>query len=168
MPRDKKTPPIEAPIDGLPDLSAREYRLIQALEAGESQSRAYEIAYGRGRYSDASLWVRASRKCNEPKIRAWLNSLKCYTFAKAARSREERIRRLERLAHVCETTGNLGAAVQAEVKAGQLEGHYVEQHADVTERISPEMLVDWARQTFGEDAARRAAEQLGVTIDTRH
>ena len=81
--------------------------------------------------------------------------------------REQRHRRDEgyRLRKLAESTGNVGAAVQAEQLRGKVEGHYIEKHQDVGEVPEDQALLDAIETLLGDDIPNireLAARKLGL------
>ena len=106
--------------------------------------------------SDASISVEASRLKNSPKVSLVLAGLAADRLDSAKCTREEHLKRLASLSIRAELDGNYGAAVQAEQLRGKVEGHYVDQHKDVTEEDPLEILQRIAKlnPTLAQELAR--------------
>lgn len=116
----------------LPDLTPNQYAFVEGLLAGKTASDSYRAAYSCENASDRTIWAEASRLRNCPKVSAWLTAARQAHLGKATVTLDEHLRELERLKEIAISTGNVGAAVQAEQLRGKAAGHYVEQVADVT------------------------------------
>lgn len=165
--RDKNTNPAQIDPEelgeALTNLSDKESLFLELMQTGQySQRDAYRRAYPDWRGNDRSTDVEACRLWNSPKLSLIRRAMAEATMSRLARTREERIARMERIIETAIASGNYGAAVKAEELSGKLEGHYVDKFEDVAKTQDIESLVDMIRQTMGEEAAKTAAIQMGV------
>lgn len=163
MARRQKTEIIDFPGDQekLPCLTERQMSFVHAICEGKGVAEAYRMSYSTENMGQASVWTEASKLKASPKISLWLEQAQMLGMMKAVRSREQHIQRLQELSMKAEKSGNLGAAVQAEQLVGKVEGHYVEKVQDVTDYSADNSLLDELKQLLGEEAANKAAKELG-------
>lgn len=119
-------------------LTAKQYKFYLALVEGLSDIAAYRAAYTTENMSDADCAVEAWRLKQNPKISPLIEHLRFQGLYQAIDDRKAHLRRLRQLSARAETSGNYGAAVQAEVSAGKVEGHYIERTEDLTPRRAVE------------------------------
>ena len=161
MPRRMKTEPPALPDgDELPELTPNQLAFVKGILDGKTASDAYREAYSADEWQPTTVWARASELRANRKVQAWLSAARKAELGSAVRTREQHVRRLERLSVVAEETGNIGAAVQAEHYIGKVEGHYVEQYRDVTERDPIDTLKELAK--LSPELAKALAAQYGV------
>lgn len=169
MTQNKKTEPfdLEEMRASLPDLTIQEQAMVDAWLDGKDQSASYKVGYGAEGYAPNSLKVRASKKFAETRIRAWMQYYRAQGVANSLITSEEHLQRLAELSQKAESTGNYGAAVNAEVNRGKVGGLYVERREDLTKgNATLEQFVDAVREVLGEEQAVKAAENLGMDIET--
>ncbi len=169
MPRQKKTEavnPLERIADrvsGLPDLTAQQFRFVSGLLDGMTATAAYRAAYDCSRMKPESIWVAASRLRSDNKVALWLQHSKLISLESAGVTFDGHLGELNRLKHVSEASGNMGAAVQAEIHRGKAAGLYVEKH-EHQHSIAPDTLQalqDIARIDPRE--AQRLADEHGIS-----
>ena len=127
----RKITPNDIAAD-LPNLTASQQEFVHLLAGDPNASKAYRSAYNCENMAPASISVEASRLMANPKIALWLSAIRQAHLGRATLSLDEHLRELERLKEISVTTGNIGAAVQAEQLRGKASGHYVDQVKDVT------------------------------------
>lgn len=150
MPRQKKTAPADPIADlgkavaKLPDLTDQQHKFVLGLLNGETATASYRSAYNCENMQPATIWANASRLRSDAKVATWLDHARMIGLERAAVTYEGHVGELKRLGRVSEKTGNMGAAVQAEIHIGKATGLYVERHEhgiapntlDALERIS--------------------------------
>lgn len=136
--QNQKTDPIETEeidIDALlSELTQGQYLFTLGLiDPDTTDHEAYLRAYPNQNMSKASLSVEICKLKKHPKISLIFTAARMQGLGQALEDRAEHIKRLRELSIKAELSGNLGAAVNAEVNAGKVSGHYVEKHENVNE-----------------------------------
>jgi hypothetical protein len=142
--QNQKTTPIEdqeIDIESLlAELTQGQYLFTLGLiDPDTTDHDAYKIAYPNQNMSKASLSVEICKLKNHPKISLILKAARMQGLGQALEDRAEHIKRLRELSIKAELSGNLGAAVNAEVNAGKVSGHYIERHENVNETRKQEL-----------------------------
>lgn len=158
--QNQKTAPTKTDISEL-DLSPQEQVFAEQCAINGNQSEAYKKAYGAGGYAAPSLHVKACRKAAEPKIKAYIASLRSAGAARGRISIEQRIEEERAFAVRCEQAGNMGAAGGAHDRINKLLGLYVERHEQVTTDDPMQALAAIAKE-YGEETARQLAVKQGI------
>ena len=166
MARRKITP--EALPEELPELTQQQMRFVEGLLAGKTASDAYRGAYDCSNMLPSSVWCAASKLCADTKVKQWLSAARQAYLGSATVTLEGHLRELERLKEIALTTGNVGAAVQAEQLRGKAAGHYVEQYADLT--VSDPEVILRRMHELDPLLAVRMAERFNIPWqpETRH
>ena len=128
MPQNKRTEGIQE----LEELTEPEYQFLMAGMSGKVRSHAYGEAFQHQDWSRESLEVSSSRLWNSSKFRLWRAALAQDQRNKGNLEMDEHQAVLESLRDEARNSGNLGAAVQAEVNRGKAAGLYVERHEDIS------------------------------------
>lgn len=162
MPRQKLTASTEAAE--LPDLTAQQMKFVEGILAGKTASDAYRAAYDTSNMAPNSIWVKASELRSNVKVTVWLSAARQAGLGSATVTYEGHVRELERIREIALSSGNIGAAVQAEQIRGKAAGLHVEQVRDVTERFDPAQTIRDIAQHSPELAASLAA-QHGISLD---
>jgi hypothetical protein len=158
-------PPIpDAALEGLPDLTARQFEFAKGIMEGKSLSDAFRAAYDCSKMQSASVWVEASRLRANPKVALWVSAWKRQGFAMGAVSLESHLAELERLKEWGLLTGNVGAAVKAEELRGKAAGVYLGDEQGRLSKASTAQLLELIRTMLGEGVAQAAADKLGVAL----
>lgn len=148
----------------LPQLTAQQQKFVEGILAGKTATDAYRAAYDCSNMVSNSIWCAASKLRSETKVAQWLSAARQAGLGTATVTFENHIRELERLREIALTSGNIGAAVQAEQIRGKAAGHHVDQVRDVTERHDPASTIREIALHAPELAAALAASH-GITID---
>lgn len=158
MARRQKTEAVE-PTQDLPELTEKQMNFVKGILDGKTASDAYRAAYECQNMLPETVWAAASRLRHDTKVATWLDAAREMELAKATRTLEQHIARLDRLQSVALRTGNVGAAVQAEHYIGKVSGHYTER----MEIMNSDPL-DTLKQIAGyaPDLARQLAKQAGI------
>lgn len=147
MPRDRKTDGID--FDDL--LTPEDQTFVTEWLKGGNAAEAYRIAYPKSQsWTPNALYVQASRKLKQPKIRLSILAVQEIQGTKPECQLENHLGELASLREEAKLTGNYGAAVQAEVARGKVSGLYVERIrnedtsdsaalADAVEALAPEL-----------------------------
>ena len=141
------------------ELTTEECAFRDALFLGETQARAYEIAYGKKTWDAQVLRVRASQKAAEPHIKKSLAKLRAVSDYYTHITRESRIADELAFAQRCEDAGNFGAAGMARDRVNKLRGLYTEQ-LEVTVNDEREQLRELEK--LNPKIARAYAKKLGI------
>lgn len=166
MARRKITPEIEQTAAELPELTANQQKFVEGILAGKTATDAYRAAYDCSNMLSSSVWCNASKLRSDEKVAQWLSAARQAGLGTAVVTFENHIRELERLREIALTSGNIGAAVQAEQIRGKAAGHHVDQIRDVTEKHDPAQTIRDIAQHAPELAAALAA-QHGISLDLR-
>lgn len=163
MVQNMKTEPLEDAGD-LPDLTDKQMSFVMAVMAGNELVRAYEEAgYSVKGRSRNAVYVDASRLRANPKISLWLSMMKRQHFQQGLYTQEAHMLELSAAIEECKAAGNLGAMVNAIKAKGQVAGHYVALHEDLTKRNrSPAEMIEEVRTKLGADVADKLAKAMGV------
>lgn len=141
--QNQKTDSIEIDLEaleGLDKLTQKQYLFVLGLiDPDITDIAAYERAYPEATMSKANKAVEAVRLKNNPKIAPILKALKLQGLGQSIEDRIEHVQRLRELSQQASASGNYGAAVNAEVNAGKVAGHYVERHENVNETRRQEL-----------------------------
>lgn len=134
MPRRQLTKPqdLKAAADELPDLTDNQQRFVQGILDGLTASDAYRAAYDCSNAVPNTIWAAASKLAADTKVKQWLAAARRAELGAAIRTKDQHVRRLDRLQQIALDTGNVGAAVQAEHYIGKVGGYYVERYEDLT------------------------------------
>ena len=152
--------PEMANADELPDLTSQQMEFVRHLLDGKTATDAYRAAYSTENMLANTIWSAASNLRHDTKVAAWLTAARTANLGSAKVTLEGHVAELERLREIALSTGNVGAAVQAEQLRGKAAGHYVEQIRDVTETDPLKTLEELSR--LSPELARKLAEQEGV------
>ncbi len=127
-------------LDGLNKLTQKQYAFFLGLiDPDLTDIAAYERAYPGTTMSKANKAIEAVRLKNNPKISPALKALKLQGLGQSIEDRVEHVQRLRELSQQAQEAGNYGAAVNAEVNAGKVAGHYIERTENVNETRKQEL-----------------------------
>ena len=110
----------------LPNLTDKQMRFVKGILDGMTASDAYRSAYSTENMSDEALWVEASRLRANPKVSLWLDAAKTMHLHSGKTTLEGHLAELDRLKRRAEDTGQMSAAIHAEISKGKATGLYVE------------------------------------------
>ena len=170
MPQNLKTTSVpEIDAADLPDLPEKRMAFVMGIMAGNNLTQAYEAAgYAVKTMKRETVWAEASRLRADPKVSAWISALKRQQFATGLYTQEAHIAELDSLIEEARLSGNVGAAVNACKAKGQVSGHYVALHEDLTKRNrSPAEMIAEIRAKLGDNVADSLARSLGVEPMTK-
>lgn len=158
MPRDKKTEPV-APGADLPELTAQQQEFVRHILAGKGVAESYRLAYDCSNMQANSVWVAASRLQANADIALWLSAARQACLGTHVVTLRDHQNQLERLREAAMSSGNYGAAVQAELARGKVAGHHIERIQEVP--ADPHDTLRTLAQTAPDLAAQLAA-QAGI------
>lgn len=164
MVQNLKTKPVED-IDAadLPDLTDKQMGFVMDIMAGKDASAAYRNNYAAKNMTARAVWTEASTLRANPKVTRWIGVLKRQHFAQGLYTKEAHLLELTAAVEDCKAAGNLGAMVNAIKAKGQVEGHYVALHEDLTKRNrSPAEMIQDVRAKLGDEVADSLARFMGV------
>jgi phage terminase small subunit len=164
MARRKITDEIKQAAAELPQLTAQQQKFVEGILAGKTATDAYRAAYDCSNMLASSVWSNASKLCSDVKVAQWMSAARQACLGTATVTFENHMQQLERLREIALTSGNIGAAVQAEQIRGKAAGHHVDQIRDVTERHDPVQTIREIAQ-HAPDLAASLAAQHGITLD---
>lgn len=168
MARRKITEPSDIAdlADGLPELTEQQMDWVRGRLSGLSASDAYRQAYDCAKASPRTIWAEASRINTNPNVAAWLAAARMACLDTGRVTLEGHCAELARLKEIALSTGNVGAAVQAEQIRGKASGLHIERFEDVTPTDPLLILEQMARQSpAGAAAARALAAEHGITLE---
>lgn len=160
------TEPLTDPAE-IPELDDREIAFANLLLKGMNATDAYIQAFDTTARRN-SAQVMASRLANSDRVKLWLSYARLGCLTEGVISLEQHLRELDRLKELAVSSGNIGAAVQAEQLRGKAGGLYTEKFEDVTERRDIIAWLDQQAQALScdPDATRQLAsiaKRYGVT-----
>ncbi len=169
MPQNLKTNPVtDIDAGDLPDLTPQQFEFVQHILTGKNQTEAYRFAYNPTNPTAAWVQVEASKLRASPNVAVWISVLKRQQFATGMYTQEAHLAELDSLIEEAKLSGNVGAAVNACKAKGQVSGHYVALHEDLTKRNrSPAEMIAEIRTKLGDDVADSLARSLGVENMTK-
>lgn len=152
----------------IPDLTPDETEFIANILSGMNQTQAFKAVKACNHWKDTSIRVEASKLRHKPNVSLALDNLMAEAQDAARCSREDHLKELARLRVRSETSGNYGAAVQAEQLRGKVAGHYVEQVRDVTQPDPLRTLDEIAQHS--PELAEKLAQENGIQWkpETKH
>lgn len=168
MTQQKKTEAYE--VGELPDLTVQQSEFVRHVLAGQTASDAYRNAYNTENMLDSTIWAEASRLRHNQNVAAWLAAAKMAKLGTATVTLADHLQELESLRELGKATGNIGAAVNAEVSRGKAAGHYVDKVADVTKESDLAATLKEIA-AINPDIARQLAERDGIDFEagaTKH
>ena len=167
MARRKITDAPETGADEFPELTARQVGFVKGILDGKSASDAYRASYDCSKMQSNTIWAAASRLRADSNVSAWLSRARRAELGSAKISLDQHVQRLDRLQDLAISTGNIGAAVQAEQIIGKVLGHHVERFADVT--ADPEKLLRDIAAVSPQLAAQLAKDNgINLEQETQH
>lgn len=158
--------PEMANAENLPELTAQQMEFVRHLLEGKTATDAYRAAYNTSNMLANTIWSAASNLRHDAKVATWLTAARTANLGSAKVTLEGHVAELERLREIALSTGNVGAAVQAEQLRGKAAGHYVEQVRDVTD-IDPMKTLEQIA-LHSPELARKLAEDEGIAWGTQH
>lgn len=123
--------------DELPELTDKQQKFVNARLAGATKADAVRAATDTSGWKPSSIWTEAAKLSQNPKVRRWLEALNEACLETALTNQAEHLAQLARIRERSLSERAHNAALQAEVKRGEVCGLYVTRVADVTEH-SPE------------------------------
>lgn len=79
-------------------LTAKQEKFVQGIIEGKSQAEAYRSAYDTSRYTDKSVWEKASALMNNVKVKSRIKELREQMMKPSIMSAQERLELLSRMA----------------------------------------------------------------------
>lgn len=135
MPRQKLTAPSASdPSADLPDLTPKQTHFVECILAGKTATEAYRTAYDCADSSNKVIWNHACKVMANGDVRVWLSAARKANLDTGRITLDSHQSELARLREIALDTGNVGAAVQAEISRGKAQGLYIERFEDVTAR----------------------------------
>jgi phage terminase small subunit len=130
-------------------LTAKQEAFCLAYTKTGNASEAYRQAYDANNMSAAAIEVEASRLLHNPKVTLRLDRVQERQEVKALLCLEEHMEELRVLRDMAKSNSQLSAAIQAEVKRGELRRFYVKQvesaHINQFSRMTDEELEAFIR-----------------------
>jgi len=165
MPQNQKTDALpDITPDDLPDLTEKQMAFVIGICEGMTLIDAYKSAgYAHEGWTKEAAQVAASKVRANGNVSVWISTLRRQQFSRAAYTKDAHLAELDSLIEEAKASGNYGAAVNACKAKGQVEGHYVSLHEDITKRSkSKAQLIEQVAKDLGQDAADTLAGKLGV------
>ena len=118
-------------IDDLPDISPQDQEFVRLLMFDASvdgnATEAFRRAYPNSNATkETSKTVLACKKRNHPHIQKWIKYMRAANLDRLACSLGQHLSELALLREEARADGQFAAAINAEVKRGQVAGHYIE------------------------------------------
>lgn len=129
MAQQKKTEAFELPAE-VEDLSPADARFALGIIQGKTGIAALEASRDCSNMSVETRYSYASRLKNDSKIAAWIQRARVAALETGKVTAQGHLAELARLREIALSTGNVGAAVNAEVSRGKAQGIYVERIED--------------------------------------
>jgi phage terminase small subunit len=123
----KKPAPIKEVKQIRPGLTAKQDAFVVAYLVSMNGPEAYRKSYDAEGMSQASIEREANRLINHPRIAPYLLKLVNSAQARALLTLEDHMKELQNLRDLAKNDGKWSAAIQAEVKRGELRRFYVTQ-----------------------------------------
>jgi len=141
--QNQKTEGIEidlSAIEKLDELTKGQYNFVMGLiDPSMTDLEAYKFAYpNQTNMSTPSISVQICKLKAHPKISLIYQALRLQGIGQPLEDRQAHIERLRELSQQAQQTGNYGAAVNAEVNAGKVSGHYVDK-IEIDDKREPEL-----------------------------
>jgi len=144
----------------LPELTPQQAKFVEQILSGSGVKAAYKAAYNCSAMSDPAIRVEASRLRHHPNVALTIHQARLAAAGAGKVTLEAHIDELERLKEIALSTGNVGAAVQAEQLRGKAMGHYTEQVAVKNDNDPRATLRKIAEKD--KDLADRLAQTYGI------
>lgn len=117
-------------VSNLPDISPQDQEFVRLLMFDASvdgnATEAFRRAYPRSEANETSKVVLACKKRNHPHIQKWIKYMRAANLDRLACSLGQHLSELALLREEARADGQFAAAINAEVKRGQVAGHYIE------------------------------------------
>ena len=159
-------------IDGLPQLTDKQYKYVEGKLAGLSNAEAYRQAYSSKTTKPESIWRRAAEVSSNSKVAAWLEYARREAVSKlvdeTSYTLEEHIKELTSIQNMAMENGQYATALSAAVSKGKCTNKYVE-HKDITVNNKADLaMIDKLELLLGHEAAMHAASNLGLAVPDKH
>lgn len=125
--KEKKNKEPKAPRQIRPGLTAKQDAFVLAYVETGNMIEAYRRSYDAEGMNEASIAREARRLIEHPRVAPYLIKLNSTAQAKALLSLEDHMKELQNLRDLAKSDGKWSAAIQAEVKRGELRRFYVTQ-----------------------------------------
>lgn len=159
MARRKITEPIKLDAEDLPAITPQQSEFVRHILSGKTSSDAYRAAYDCSAMAPNSIWSAASKLAADAKVALWLSAARQAGLGTHVVTLSAHQQQLERLREIAVKTGNVGAAVQAELARGKVAGHHIERIQEVPAEPT-DTLKDIARHQ--PELAAALAAQAGI------
>jgi len=146
----------------LPDLTEKQLNFVLGIQKGLSKSDAYREAYSTEGWSQAAIWVNASKLASNAKVSLWLAYLKATQISEAIYTKEAHILDMAEAARACKENKAWAAYVKATESLGRCAGHYVDKTEITHTKSKDKDMLDKLEQMLGSDARREAERRLGI------
>lgn len=148
--------------DSLPDLTEKQLNFVLGIQKGLSKSDAYREAYSTEGWSQAAVWVNASKLASNAKVSLWLAYLKATQLTEALYTKEAHILDMAEAARACKENKAWSAYVKAVESMGRCAGHYVDKTEITHVKSADKDLLDRIEKNLGTPARREAEQRLGI------
>ena len=149
-------------VEGLPDLTDKQFAFVQHRAAGKSQVEAWKLAYGKSDSDVANPAQAAFKVASLTKIRSWLATLKLESVTLASITRDRWVEMILETIQDAREAGAWSPAVNG-LKAVQ-NAIGAESFAD--QRSQDDKLLDDIEKAFGREARERTAKDMGYQDKT--
>ena len=150
-------------VDGLEDLSEKDFQFVLGILQGKSAIQAYEDSRPHLKSKKSTRYGNAWKLHHKPYIQAWLSAAKQSRAGSAILTRENHLLELERLRELSIDAGDMKSAVKSEEVRGYVAGLRVER-VDINVN-NPAAILQEIRQ-MNPEVATMLAKQYAIPLDT--
>ncbi len=153
----------------LPQLTDKQYKFVEGIKKGLSKTEAYRQAYDISKMKVETVWRRAAEVAENSKVKAWLDYVQMEAVSRlvdeTSYTLSEHIKELDHIKRLAMDAGQNQVAANCTIAKGKALNHYTE-HKVVTHQSTADMqMLKELAQLLGQDAAEKAAIQMGITIE---
>lgn len=159
----RKITELEKLADDLPDLTEQQMRFVEGILSGKNGTDAYKAAYDCSNMQPSTIWAVASRLRNNSKVGAWISAARIAELGSSKITFDRWIQRLDAHVQRCISSGNHGAAVQAENIIGKAMGFLAEKVDVTVTDFREELRAMVAKDPELEAVAQAYADENGIT-----
>ena len=151
-------------IDGLPDLTEKQFAFVQHRAAGKSQVEAWRLAYDKKDLELVYAQQSAFKVASNPKVRQWLAALRLESVTLASITMDRWTELLMETIEDARQAGAWSAAVSG-IKA--LQNAIGGERFAETQRLQDDRLLEDIERQFGREARERTAREMGYKDTTK-
>jgi len=160
-----KSKVMDEDMEGLPQLTDKQYKFVEWKLKGASNAEAYRQAYSSTRMKHETIWRNAAAVASNNKVSTWINHFQLEACSKlldaTSYTLEQHIAELDRIGAQAAAQGQNHVALQAAHYKGKALNHYTE-HKQVNITTQDVSMLDKLEALLGYDARVSAATSLGI------